>query len=363
MTSQFLATARDVKCETLGRLREPLSQVFPEQVRLDFTVAIATYNGQYRLPEVLECLRWQINRNKIAWEVIVVDNNSTDDTAQVVRDFQAKWPRPGGLRYASEKRQGAGYARHHAVRIARSPLIGFLDDDNLPSMTWVYAAYKFGLDHPKAGVYGSRIRGDFEINPPQHFERISAFLALTERGNKPRIYDPAQKILPPSAGLVVRRQAWLENVPEDQVLIGRAGQSMLGGEDLEAVLHVQRAGWEVWYNAAMRLYHKIPARRLKRDYLISLFRGAGLSRHQTRMLSVSAWQRPMMMVAYMANDIRKIGRHLIRHRHKAFTDVVAACEITLYFYSLISPFFLWQRGIRRALQSQSGLSKHQIAES
>lgn len=358
MTAQFLAMAEDAKDGVLGGLRRTLSQVFPDQVSLDFTVAIATYNGEDRLPEVLEHLRWQINLNKIAWEVIVVDNNSTDGTAQVVRDFQKKWPRRGGLRYASEKRQGAGYARHHAVRIARSPLIGFLDDDNLPSMTWVYAAYKFALAYPKAGVYGSRIRGDFEINPPQNFDRISSFLALTERGNEARIYDPAQKVLPPSAGLVVRRQAWLENVPEDQVLIGRAGKSMLGGEDLEAVLHIQSAGWEVWYNAAMRLYHKIPARRLKRDYLISLFRGAGLSRHRTRMLSVPTWQRPVMMVAYMANDIRKMVRHLVRYRRDVFTDVVAACEMTLYFYSLVSPLFLWQRGIRKLIQSSNPAESH-----
>lgn len=351
MTSQFLALAEDDKSKVLGDLRGPLSRFFPQKINLDFTVAIATYNGEQRLPEVLECLRWQINTHKIAWEVIVVDNNSTDGTAQVVREFQKKWRHPGSLRYAVEKRQGAGYARHHAVRIARSPLVGFLDDDNLPSMTWVYAAYQFGLSNPQVGAYGSRIRGDFEINPPEHFNRIAAFLALTERGNQSRIYDPAQKVLPPSAGLVVRRQAWLDNVPENQVLIGRAGQSMLGGEDLEAVLHIQGAGWEIWYNAAMRLYHKIPARRLKRDYLISLFRGAGLSRHRTRMLSVPIWQRPVMLLAYMANDIRKMIRHLVRYKGETFTDVVAACEMTLYFYSLISPFFLWQRGIRQSLQA------------
>lgn len=345
------------KYERLGRLREPISRVFPDQVCLDFTVAIATYNGAKRLPDVLERLYWQIGAENLAWEIIVVDNNSTDDTAKVVAAFQQKWNRPGFLRYAVETRQGAGYARHQAARIARSELIGFLDDDNLPSMLWVQAAHRFGLSHPKAGVYGSRIKGAFEAEPPPGFKRISAFLALTERGDAPRIYDPEKKVLPPSAGLVVRRKAWLDHVPEEQVLIGRAGNSMLGGEDLEAVLHIQGAGWEVWYNSAMRVYHKIPARRLERPYLISLFRGAGLSRYHTRMLSVAAWQRPFMTPVYMANDLRKIIRHLIRYRQHSFSDVVAACELTLYTYSLVSPFFLGQRELKKNLQRLLGIGE------
>ena len=67
---------------------------------VDFTVAIPTYNGEKRLPEVLERLRnscqhalRQAQRQPYRWEVIVVDNNSTDNTAKVVRSYQANWPK------------------------------------------------------------------------------------------------------------------------------------------------------------------------------------------------------------------------------------------------------------------------------
>ena len=336
--------------QRLVGMRSTFSTVFPDKVTLDFTVAICTYNGEHRLPKVLECLRWQLNTEDIKWEVLVIDNNSTDAVAQVVEDFQEKWPQHCQLRYGFELKQGAGFARHKAVQLARSPLIGFLDDDNLPSMIWVLAAYEFGQTHPEAGVYGSRIRGDFEINPPDNFERIASLLALTERGGAAHCYPPHQKVLPPGAGMVVRRQAWLDNVPENGVLSGRTGKSMLTGEDLEAVLHIQGAGWEVWYNPSMRLYHCIPGNRLKRGYLISLCRGIGFSRHRTRMLSFSAWQRPIMILVYMLNDIRKIFKHLIQHRLFVVTDVVTACEMTLYLSSLVSPLYLWQRQIRETLQ-------------
>ncbi|MCG8365582.1 MAG: hormogonium polysaccharide biosynthesis glycosyltransferase HpsE [Pseudanabaenales cyanobacterium] len=331
-------------------MRQMFSTVFPDKVNLDFTVAICTFNGEDRLPGVLECLRWQLNTEDIAWEVLVIDNNSTDGVAQVVQDFQQKWPSHCKLRYDFEPKQGAGFARHRAVQLARSPLIGFLDDDNLPSMIWVLAAYEFGQAHPEVGVYGSRIRGDFEINPPENFDRIAPLLALTERGSTAHCYHPRKKVLPPGAGMVVRRQAWLDNVPENGVLSGRTGKSMLTGEDLEAVLHIQGAGWEVWYNPSMRLYHCIPGKRLKRDYLLSLCRGIGLSRHRTRMLSFSAWQRPIMLFVYMLNDIRKIINHLFKYRLFVVTDVVTACEMALYLSSLVSPFYLWQRQIRETLQ-------------
>ncbi|WP_017300665.1 hormogonium polysaccharide biosynthesis glycosyltransferase HpsE [Nodosilinea nodulosa] len=335
----------------LRRLRLKLAGAFPARETLDFSVVICTYNGETRLPNVLKCLMAQLGANDLAWEVIVVDNNSDDGTAQVVESFRPQWPQTVPLRYAFELRQGAGYARQRGIQIARSPLVGFLDDDNNPSLVWVAAAHRFGQLHPQAGAYGSRIRGDFEIDPPPNFERIGAMLALTERGDAPLLYNPQKKILPPAAGLVVRRQAWLTSVPETLTLADAIG-FRAAGEDLEVVLYMQRYGWEIWYNPAMRMYHKIPGTRFERGYLMRLFRGIGLSRHRTRMLSVARWQRPLIAPVYAINDLKKIVRHLVHYRGKAVADTVTACELTLYAYSLISPLYIWRRLWRqRALRS------------
>ncbi|NET32816.1 MAG: glycosyltransferase family 2 protein [Cyanothece sp. SIO1E1] len=313
---------------------------------LDLTVAICTWNGEKRLPSLLNCLKTQLNTQIFNWEVLIVDNNSTDGTAQVVQAYQASWPESFPLRYQFEAQQGAAFARHRAVKAARSPLIAFLDDDNLPSEDWVVSVYNFGKTHPTAGVYGSRIRGEFEIEPPANFVRIAPFLALTERGPVAHCYEPHKKVLPPGAGMVVRRQAWLENVPSSPVLSGRTQNSMLTGEDLEAILHIQQAGWEVWYNPDMRISHCIPSVRLQREYLINLSRGIGLSRYRTRMLSFRVWQRPFALCLYTLNDIRKIIRHLIKYKAAVKSDVVAACEMELYIHSLISPFYIWYRQLK-----------------
>ena len=310
----------------------------------DFTVAIPTYNGAGRLPLVLEKLRSQINIEKLSWEIIVVDNNSKDDTEKVVREYQKNWPHKNHLKYVYEREQGAAFARQKAIKVANSPLIGFLDDDNIPANNWVAAACEFAQKYPKAGAYASQIHGDFAGELPPNFDRIKSFFAITERGDQPLLYQPAIKVIPPSAGLVVRREAWLKNVPNETILSGRKPGSMLTGEDTEMISYIQKGGWEIWYNPTMEVIHKIPKHRLEKDYLMSFFRGIGLSRYVTRMLGIKPWLKPLALLAYTANDTRKIIRHLLKYRLQLRTDLVAACEFKLYISSLKSPFYLWKNG-------------------
>jgi len=313
---------------------------------VDFTIAIPTYNGEQRLPDVLECLRSQIVPEPLSWEVIVIDNNSCDRTAQIVAKYQATiqsdFPCP--LRYAFEPRQGVAFARELALREAHSALVGFLDDDNLPDEDWVAAAYAFAQSHPQAGAIASRIRGEFEVPPSPEIKPLLPFFALTDRGSQPLRYDPRKPLLPPAAGLVVRRSAWWACVPSQLILPGRVSGDMLAGEDLEVLAYLQRSGWEIWYNPAMRARHKIPARRLEADYLIPFFRGIGLSRYVTRTAGMSSWERSGATIAYIVNDLRKMLLHWWKYGRKGRSNLLSTCQWELLKSSLISPFCLWRNG-------------------
>lgn len=316
----------------------------------DFTIAICTYNGAQRIPAVLERLREQIDTQQVRWEVFVIDNNSSDATADVVRQHQQDWPSETPLRYFFEGRQGAAYARQLAMEKSKSELVGFLDDDNLPAADWVAAAFKFSQMHPSVGAYGSQIHGQFEGALPDDFHRIQSFFALTQRGDTAHVYQPRLRVLPPSAGLVVRREAWLNNVPEQLILTGRHDEQMLTGEDLEAISHIRRGKWEIWHNPAMKVWHQIPAHRLQRSYLLPFFRGIGLSRHVTRMLAMPLWQRPFMFWVYSLNDLCRVLHHLLLYRGLLKTHTVSACELQLYLSSLISPFYIWGILIKRRMR-------------
>ncbi|BDI17360.1 hypothetical protein ANSO36C_31620 [Nostoc cf. commune SO-36] len=92
---------------------------------LDITVAIPTYNGESRLPELLERLQNQVNTENLSWEIIVIDNNSTDKTAKVVQTYQNNWRCPYPLKYCFEAQQGAAYARKTAVAEAKGRINRF----------------------------------------------------------------------------------------------------------------------------------------------------------------------------------------------------------------------------------------------
>ncbi|AFY40738.1 hormogonium polysaccharide biosynthesis glycosyltransferase HpsE [Nostoc sp. PCC 7107] len=318
---------------------------------IDFTVAIPTYNGERRLHQVLERLQNQVGIENLTWEIIIVDNNSNDGTAKLIYSYQQNWQQPFSLRYTFEAKQGAAFARNRAIIEAKSELVGFLDDDNLPASNWIIKAYQFAQTHHHAGAYASQIHGCFEVKPPEYLKPILFYLAITERGETPHQYYPHRQGFPPTAGLVVRRNAWKDNVPQQLFLVGRIGSSMLGGEDAEALFYIQKAGWEIWYNPAMEVEHIIPAWRLEKTYLLSLMRGIGLTRYYLRMLLLQTWQRPFAFFVYLLNDIRKLVLHFIRYRQAMSTDIVAACEMARLISTLISPIYIWRLKMQKAILS------------
>ncbi len=310
---------------------------------MDFTVAIRTFNGAKRLPDLLDRLRSQHSTESIAWEVVIVDNNSTDHTVQIVQQYQAHWIDQCELRYVFEPQQGAAIARKRAIQEAKGTLIGFLDDDNLPDANWVFSAYTFAQAHPRAGAFGSRIVPHYEIDPPQNFDRIAHYLPIMLRKTSFR-YDSHRRGMPVGAGLVVRKQAWIDRVVGAQIIQGPIKQGFgLKGEETEALWKIKRGNWEIWYNAEMSIVHQIPSWRLEKSYLMNFFRVIGLSQHRFRMLRYPMWQRPVMFPCLVINDLRKIALHGFKHRKTLSIDLVAACEMQFFVGRLLSPFYIWKR--------------------
>lgn len=333
----------------------PFSRI-ADALMTQFTVAIRTYNGADRLPLILDRLRRQIEVEGLDWEVVIVDNNSTDQTASVIQAYQQTWSAPMPLRYIFEPQQSAAVARRRAIQESRGIFIGFLDDDNVPADNWVAAAVAFGQARPQAGAYSSQIHGDFEVAPPPNFHRIALFLPVAERKTCFQ-FNTYKKGLPPGAGIVIRRQAWLESVPAVLLLQGPVKSSLtIKGEDLEALYYIRKTGWEIWHNPDMHIHHQIPCWRLERNYLINFCRGIGLVRHRTRMFGYSSWQRPIVTPLYMLKDLWSAISYYLKNRQLAKTDTVTACEIELLFSVCASPFYIWSMMLRQGAQSISAKS-------
>ncbi|BAY27380.1 glycosyl transferase family protein [Calothrix sp. NIES-2100] len=308
--------------------------------QLDISVAIPTYNGAERLPKILARLLAQTGIEKLTWEIIIIDNNSSDNTPEIIHNYQNNWNHKSVLRYFREPKQGIAFARQRAVSEARGELIAFLDDDNLPDPNWVFQADDFAKNYPKAGAWSGQIHGDFEVNPPENFDRIQSFLAIRENGTQPYIFDAKNLRLPPGAALVVRKQAWCESVPENLVFKGRLNKLMVGGDDAEALLYLNKAGWEIWYNPTMHTYHQIPHWRLEREYLLALARGSGLCICQLRFINASNWQKFIVFFKILFSNMLRFLKHVFKYKLQDHHDLITLVEIHFYLGSMISPFYL-----------------------
>lgn len=326
-----------------------LAESEDKSLKLDFSVVIPTYQGRDRIPQVLGALKQQTGQENIRWEIIVVDNNSTDGTADFIRNEQATWPHPFPLHYCLETQQGEGFARNRGVREAKGMLVGFLDDDNIPTPHWLQTAIAFATEHPQAGAFSGRIHGDLAAPPPEGFEKIAAFLAIRDRGSQPHLFQPEKLQLPPSAGLVVQRQAWLEAMPDTPLLKGRAGSSMVGGEDYESLLHLHAQGWEIWYDPALEISHKIPAHRLEKAYLLSLAYGIGLTTCSLQVATKENWQIPAAIFRNFFGSARRVALHWIASRKILDRDLVAAFQMQLHRGSLESSFLAIRKLFSRQL--------------
>lgn len=309
---------------------------------IDFSVAIRLYNGASTLPNILDALSAQVIADSIRWEIIIVDNNSVDGTVDVVQEYQRSWT-ACSLRYVLETRQGASFARHRAILESQGTWIGFLDDDNIPASNWVQAAYRFACTHPQAAAFGGQIHPNYEDTPPENFERIAPFIPVVERDEVICFttgWRAMTNLVPPGAGLVILRQAWLDHVPYPLTLRGPVGNSLTcKGEDVEALLYLKKADWEIWFNPLMHIEHQIPSWRFERNYLLRFFHGIGLSKYTTRMVGVPPLKRPLWILLFMGNDSRKLLLHLLKHRDRVQKDVVSAAELQLLVSSLLSPFY------------------------
>lgn len=246
------------------------------------TLAICTYNNAALLERTLATVEQQ-QAPPAAWSVLVVDNNSTDGTSEVVDHYIGRGRIPG-LRRVVETRQGLAHARRRAVTETSTEWLAFIDDDCLLTPTWIPEAIAFCDKYPRAAAVGGRVRLAWEAPPDEVIARHATSYAAQDYGDHPQ---PVTAERAPThlvgAGIVLRRQAlvdcgWLERM----TLVGRRGKTLTAGEDTEMVFRIRNAGLEIWYNPAMELDHFITRDRMSVPYLCRLRRGFGQARPATR---------------------------------------------------------------------------------
>jgi glycosyltransferase involved in cell wall biosynthesis len=247
------------------------------QIPLGVTVAICCYNSVERLPATLRHLLAQKVSTETPWEVLVVDNASTDNTADVAR---RNWPTGHSipLRIAHESKPGQANARKCAFREARYELLSFIDDDNWVAPNWVESVVLVMNEHPDAAACFGKKRSVCEGREPWWFKEFEWQFVVGPEIDKACDFTNRPGEIP-GAGLNIRKSAWtsLYDRGFDFLSCGRLGTKLLTGEDTELACALKLSGWALWYDPRLTLQHFLPSQRLRWEYLRRSNLGFGLS--------------------------------------------------------------------------------------
>ena len=236
------------------------------------SVVISTYNRAAVLPRALDALLAQTG---VAYEVIAVNNASTDGTAGVI---QSMLPGSPQLRYIHEPRKGLPYGRNAGVRAARGPIIAFTDDDVEVSPDWVATIARTFEAHPDVDVLGGRVMPIWPASLPHWLTRrqLGPF-ALGERGDQPfRVGAGNAAACLVGANFAFRREVF------DRV--GLFDPAFTISEDREIQLRLWRAGGVGLYVPEMAITVRVPPERLTKRYFRYWYRTYGVYHSRMRLL-------------------------------------------------------------------------------
>jgi len=170
------------------------------------SVVICTYNRADLLPGAIDNVLAQDGPFADAFELIVVDNNSTDGTRGIVDAVAARDRR---VRYLFEGAQGLSHARNAGIAAARAPIITFTDDDVRVGPRWIAAILEVCAEHPEADVIGGRVLPDWPAPPPRWLTASHwSPLALVDYGEEPVRVSAENPLCLVGANLSVRRRAF-----------------------------------------------------------------------------------------------------------------------------------------------------------
>jgi glycosyltransferase involved in cell wall biosynthesis len=235
------------------------------------SVVICTWNRSRLLRLTLEQMAKLECPPGVSWELIVVNNNCSDDTDQVLAEFRTRLP----LVRLFEPTPGKSHAGNLAVRQARGEYLIWTDDDVLVEPDWLKAYYAAFRQWPEATIFAGAIDPWFEEPPPPWlklaFPKVANAYAALDHG--PSGFDLTRDTYPYGANMALKRSAQLKE-PYDTRL-GPRPNSGIRGEEMIMARRMLGAGAKGRWVPEARVRHFIPPNRQTLSYLREYFTGSG----------------------------------------------------------------------------------------
>ncbi len=226
------------------------------------TVIICTYNRSQSLSKTLHSVVAVNLPQSVCWEILVVDNNSRDETRLVVEELRRRYSER--IRYVFEPKQGVSHARNKGIKESRGEILAFIDDDETADTAWLRNLTANLHSHEWAGAGG-------RVVPPLNFAKPRWLSSKSSFNQGPlATFDPEQEAgnlteAPFGANMAFRREVF-EFLGGFRTDLGRSGNSLLSNEDTEFGRRLFAAGLRLRYEPSAVTYHPVVEGRLRKGY-------------------------------------------------------------------------------------------------
>jgi len=237
---------------------------------MDVSIVVCTYNRAASLRLTLDALDAQVIPRGLEWELLVIDNNSTDATRSVVDAFTAATRIR--VRPLFVARQGLSHARNEGLAHSRGGIVAFTDDDVHPPPGWV-AGIAAAMGEAGADILGGRILPAWGQPPPHWLKNRASLrgpLAIMEHETPALIVKPNAMPTVWGANMAFRREVF-DKVGLFDTRRGVVGTKLYRGEEIDLVGRALAVGYRAVYDPRVVVWHRIGADRMRVGYFSRLY--------------------------------------------------------------------------------------------
>ncbi len=238
------------------------------------SVIVCTYNREKYLYDTL-CKIAENDYPVTKYELLLVDNNSTDGTKVLWEKFAEKYPQVD-FSYFQEPRQGLSFARNRGIVEAKFKYLVFLDDDSFVSEDYLKNLDSYLAQYPDAMAWGGKIDPVFEsgTNPKWICKWTYSWVSAIDMGKETTMFKG--NAFPIGANMGFRKSC-LDTIGMFNTELGRTKKNLMGGEEKDIFNRAKAYGMNIYYFPNIEIQHVIPPTRTTKDYIIRLGEGVGMS--------------------------------------------------------------------------------------
>jgi glycosyltransferase involved in cell wall biosynthesis len=229
-------------------------------MRTSASIIICTYNRASSLVETLETITQMDVPEGVEWEVLVVDNNSTDDTREAVARFIQAGHKD--IRYLFEAKQGKAYALNHAIHNAHGEILAFTDDDALVGRQWLQLILDTFSELKPDCVGGKVVPVWLDQRPDWLTDRLLNVLAMLDLGESVHALDGKKGEMLYGVNFAFKKDFFVKHGLFNTELCSRGA----GNEDHELFQRLQRSGGRAIYHPGIVVRHKVFPERMRKPY-------------------------------------------------------------------------------------------------